>query len=63
MSTETFVTLWKNYEENENPPIFRRIIQDYMLKIACKNVNSVKCYDKTNLEILTLSLWKKSAGA
>ena len=43
---------------NENQAIFRRIIEAYLLKFACKIVHSVKGYDKTNFEILTVSLWK-----
>ena len=50
---------------NENRPIFRRMIQAYLLKIACKIVYSVKSYDKTKLEILTVtaSLCENSAVA
>ena len=43
---------------NENQATFRRTIQAYLLKIACKIVHSVKSYGKTNLETLTVSLWK-----
>ena len=43
---------------NENQPIIRRIIQASLLKIACKIVDSIKSYDKINLELLTVSLWK-----
>ena len=48
----------KRTDMNENQPIFRRIIQAYLLKNAYKIVHSVKSYGKRNLEILTVSLWK-----
>ena len=33
------------------------------LKMLWKNLYSVKCYDKLNMNVFTLSLWKISGGA
>ena len=30
------------------------------LKMLCKNLHSVKCYDKLNMNVFTLSLWENS---
>ena len=30
-----------------------------LLKIKWKNLYSVNCYDKSNMNVLTLSLWKQ----
>ena len=44
--------------------MMRRNLAATSLKIVCKNLNLVKCYDKTNMKDFALSLWKKkSAGA
>ena len=39
--------------------MLRRNIAATLLKILLKNLYSVKCYDKLNMDVLTLSLWEK----
>ena len=40
--------------------MMRRNIAATSLKIVCKNLYSVKCYDKTNMKVFALSLWGKN---
>ena len=40
----------------------RKDCADNSLKIVCKNLFSVKCYDKTNMKVFALSLWKNQLG-
>ena len=40
--------------------MMRRNIAATLLKIVCKNLYSVKCYDKTNLKFFALSIWGKN---
>ena len=43
--------------------IMRRNMAATSLKIICKNLYSVKCYDNTNTNAYVLNLQKKSGGA
>ena len=36
----------------------RRNIAVITLKVLCKNLYSIKCYDKLNMNVFTLSLWE-----
>ena len=38
--------------------MLRRNIAATSLKMLLKNLYSVKCYDKLNMNVLTLSLWE-----
>ena len=38
--------------------MLRRNIAATLLKILWKNLHSVKCYDKSNMNVFTLSQWE-----
>ena len=53
-----FVELYgKLINKSETQRMVRRNIAATSLKMLLKNLYSVKCYDKLNMNVLTLSLW------
>ena len=50
--------LGKCIEKNEILNMLRRSSVAILLKVLCKNLCKVKCYDKTNMEVFALSQWE-----
>ena len=48
----------KFINKNETWHMLRGNIDATSLKILWKNLYSVKCYDKSNMNVFTLSLWE-----
>ena len=59
---EMYVKLYvKCFSINETLHMLKKNIPATSLKIVCKNLDLVKCYDKTNMKLFALSLWEISA--
>ena len=53
------VKLYGNFiNKNETLHMLRKNIAATSLKILWKNLYLVKCYDKSNMNVFTLSLWE-----
>ena len=59
-----YVKLYRQYINMSETKHFWRIkVAATMMKILCKNLDSIKSYDdKTNMKVFELSLWEISAG-
>ena len=53
----------KLIDKSETWRMVRENIAATSLKMLWKNFLSVKCYDKLNMNVFTLNLWKISGGA
>ena len=54
-----FVKLYGKFiNKNETQHMLRRNIAATSLKVWWKNLYSVKCYDKSNMDVYTFSLWE-----
>ena len=52
------VALWKIIDKSETQHMLRGNNAATLLKIVWKKLYSVKCYDKSNMNVITLSPWE-----